>query len=693
MQLNTPIDNLPNTRSDTIRKLKSIGINTYWNLLNYFPFRYENYSLISPINRVQLGEVVTVQGTLEELKNIYLRNGRKIQKGVVTDPSGKIEVVWFNQPYLTRILSYGMQVSLSGEVKYFGKSVSFEPKEYEVLKSPSSNPIHTGRLVPVYPEKNGLSTRLLREKISLVFSQIEKELIYFGDMDILPSEIILFNHLMSEYDSYRHIHFPKDYLSAKKARERLGFDELFIIQLSSSLVKKEWQKERVGNVFTAAKFKKNVQEFMEKLPFTLTGAQKRVVDEILTDLAKPVPMNRFLEGDVGSGKTVVAAIASYLSHLNSFQTLFMAPTEILALQHYRTISQLFKDLPLKIAIQTGTNKITSNSSAKKSKTIDDYDIVIGTHALIQKKINFAKVGLVIIDEQHRFGVRQRSLLKEKGMNPHLLTMTATPIPRTVALTLYGELDLSLIDEMPKGRLPIKTFLVPKEKRESGYEWIKKQIQTHGVQVFVICPLIEESEVETMKSAKAATKEFERLKKEVFPELKLALLHGKLKSKEKETIMNDFKDKKYDILVATSVVEVGIDIPNATIMIIEAADRFGMAQLHQLRGRVGRGAKQSYCLLYSESQNEETIKRLNLFAKTNNGIKIAEYDFQMRGPGDIYGTRQHGHINLKIAMLSDLKLIESSRKAVDFFLNTYKLEDFPVINSRMKEYQAKQISRD
>ena len=690
MAINTSIEQLPNTRGDTIRKLKAIGIGTFWDLLNYFPFRYDNFSLLSPIDKVQFGEVATIKGTLTDFKNVYLKNGRKIQKGVVTDETGKIDVVWFNQPYLYRILRPGMQVSFAGPVKGFRNTLSLEPMEYDILKTPDSVPIHTGRLVPVYPEKLGLSSRLLREKIFRVLAQIEEGLIEFTAKDMFPEVIVNFNHLVSELDAYRNIQFPKDFASAKSARERLAFEELFTIQLSSALVKKEWQKEKVGNLFEVMKFEKNLQEFIGGLPFKLTNAQMKVTEEILTDLKRPIPMNRFLEGDVGSGKTVVAAIAAYLSFLNGYQTLLMAPTEILALQHYQTISILFKKFPIKIAIQTSSNKITSD---KKAKTIDNYDIVIGTHALIQKKINFGKIGLVVIDEQHRFGVKQRSLLKEKGMNPHLLTMTATPIPRTIALTLYGELDLSIIDEMPKGRQPIKTYFVPREKRPSGYQWIKKQITELGVQVFIICPLIEESDIETMKSVKAAAKEFERLQKDIFTEFKLALLHGRLKSKGKERVMDEFRERKYDILVATSVVEVGIDVPNATIMIIEGADRFGMAQLHQLRGRVGRGSKQSYCLLYSDTQNAATLERLAVFSRTYNGIKVAEYDFKMRGPGDIYGTTQHGYMSLKVASLSDFKLIEASKKAADYFISTFAIDTYPEIKKRVNEYRVRQISRD
>lgn len=687
MNLQNPIESLPNTRPATIQRLKSIGINTYWDLLNYFPFRYENFSLISPINRLQSGEIVTVRGKVTNSQNVYAKTGTRIQKITLADDTGKVELNWYNQPYLIRSLRPGTNLSVAGEVKQFSYSTIIEPKEYEVIRDIDKEAIHTGRLVPVYSEKNGLSSRVIREKIFHLLNYSGDDRLTTSIEEILPQEILSYNSLLEECSAYQNIHFPSDLPTAKKARERLAFDELFVIQLSASLVRKDWQKEKVGNIFhVETRHTSSLQHFINSLPFRLTGAQNRVISEIITDLKKSNPMNRFLEGDVGSGKTVVAAIACYLAYLNGYKSLIMAPTEILAQQHYQTLKSLFVGSGLKpfptIGLQT-----------QSKKNVKDSDIVIGTHALISKKFSLEKVGLVVVDEQHRFGVSQRAMLRSKGINPHLLTMTATPIPRTVVLTLYGELDLSVLDEMPKGRLPVKTFLVPKEKRASGYEWIKRQIKNDGIQVFIICPLIEQSEKETMKSVKAATKEFERLKNEVFADFKLGLLHGKIKAKEKDTVMQDFKKKKLDILVATPVVEVGIDVANATIMVIEAADRFGLAQLHQLRGRVGRADKQSYCLLYTESVDDKVLERLELFSKTQNGMRLAEHDLKLRGPGDIYGTRQHGIINLKIASMSDFQLIDKSKRAANYFLNKYPVDKFPEIKTRLNEYRGKQISRD
>ncbi len=679
--LDNKIESLPFTSSITIRKFKSLDIKTYSDLLNYFPYRYENYSVISTIDKLQPEETVTIQGKIIEAKNQYTRTGLKIQKVVITDETGKIEVNWFNQPYLIRLFKFGETVSVAGLVKQFGSKLILEPKEYEI----NEKRIHTGRLVPIYSEKKGLSSRTIREKITILIRSYKD-----GIEEILPKEIISFNNLMDESEAYQQVHFPNNLDLANKARQRLAFDELFNLQLANNLIKKQWQEEKVGNVFRIeTSLMTSLQNFINNLPFQLTNDQNKVVKEIITDLKKITPMNRFLQGDVGSGKTVVAAIACYLTFFNGYQSIIMAPTEILANQHYETISNLFKKYPIKIGLQTASKKINILSS---QRSLDRYNIVIGTQALISKKFNLDKIGLVIIDEQHRFGVNQRALLKEKALNPHLLTMTATPIPRTVALTLYGELDLSYIEEMPQGRLTIKTFLVPKEKRSGGYNWIKNQIIQKKAQVFIVCPLIEESESETLKSIKAAKIEFENLKK-IFTGFKLGLLHGKIKSQEKEQIMSDFKNKKIDILVCTPVVEVGIDIPGATIMIIEGAERFGLAQLHQLRGRVGRSDKQSYCFLFSEKEDLGILGRLGFFAKTNDGNKLAEYDLKNRGAGNIFGTEQHGFVNFKIASLTDYELINKTKKAVEYFVGKYDVKDWGELKKRVDEYKGKQISRD
>ncbi len=635
--VNTSIEKLPNTSRTTIKRLKFLGVNSFFDLLNYFPFRYENYSLISTIDKLQPGEIVTIQGRIIEAKNEVTRRGMRIQKVIIDDGTGRIEVIWYNQPYLIRLFKPSPNLSVAGEVGQFGKRLLMEAFQYElldfnVLKHQSRLSLkHTGRIIPIYPEKKGLSSRIIREKIFYILSLLNNHS-QDGIKEVLPAEIVAYNQLLDELSAYKNIHFPKDLETAKKARQRLAFDELFTIQLSASLIKKEWEKEVVANQFKLdSKTNLLLTQFIANLPFRLTKAQKKALDEILTDLGSTHPMNRLLQGEVGSGKTVVATICCYLTYLHGYQSLLMAPTEILAFQHYETVSKLLSPFNVSVALITGSKKDMASN-------IKDKDVIIGTQSLLNKNLKFNRVGFVIIDEQHRFGVIQRAMLKEKGINPHLLTMTATPIPRTVALTLYGELELSVIDEMPVGRGEVKTFLVPKEKRQSGYRWIKEMIKKEKVQAFIICPLIEESFVETMKSVKAAKKEYEYLKNIVFPEFKIGLIHGRLKSKEKNQVMSDFKNKVYDILVSTSMVEVGIDIPNATIMLIEAAERYGLAQLHQLRGRVGRGEKQSYCLLFTEMENEKIISRLNFFVNCRSGIALSEYDLRLRGPGEVYESR-------------------------------------------------------
>jgi ATP-dependent DNA helicase RecG len=507
--------------------------------------------------------------------------------------------------------------------------------------------------------------------------------------DFLPEKIIKYNHLIDEHSAYFQIHYPRSQDNLHSARQRLAFDELFLLLLSHQLVKKKWDEEKSKNPFIIDQTIINkVNQLIDNLPFKLTEAQHRVIGEILADFEKPSPMNRFLYGDVGSGKTVVAAIAGYVSYLNAYQTLMMAPTEILANQHYQTITKLFVNVKnLKISLLTASHK-------PKPDEIKNSHLIIGTHALIQKKVNFEKVGLVIIDEQHRFGVNQRAQLRQKGINPHLLTMTATPIPRSLFLTFYGELSLSYIDQMPKGRLPIKTYVVPKDKRNDCYDWIKDKINKEKMQAYIICPLIEESEVDTLATVKAAKKEFLYLHTKIFSQYKLGLLHGRMKAEEKDIIMNNFKQGKIDILVTTSVIEVGIDVPNANIIIIEGSERFGLAQLHQLRGRVGRSDKQSYCFLFTEKYLPQVLSRLNFFSKNQNGMTLAEYDLKHRGPGEIYGLRQHGFINLKIASLTNFSLIEMAKNAVNYFLNNQqdRLGDKELIE-RLLPYQNDFISRD
>jgi ATP-dependent DNA helicase RecG len=516
---------------------------------------------------------------------------------------------------------------------------------------------------------------------------------------------------MKLQEALQEVHFPQNLKGAEHARERLAFDELFLLQLAAQKRRTAWKEQQVGNAFAIEKHAAKHKKIIKSLPFKLTTAQERAVADILKDLSQDKPMNRLLQGDVGSGKTVVAAIAMYEAYLNGFQSVLMAPTEILATQHYNSIAKTLETfgvkvelvtgskktikpvIPAKAGIQSKKNALITGSRIKSGMTTDtaqtDFHILIGTHAVLSERVQFGNLGLVIIDEQQRFGVQQRSIIRQKGDNPHLLTMTATPIPRTVALTMYGDLDLSYLNEMPHGRKQIKTWLVPPEKRDSAYEWIRKQVTETDSQIFIICPFIEVSE--SQMTIKAAAKEFERLSKDVFSDLKLGLLHGKLKSKEKNEVLKQFKEKAFDILVATPVVEVGIDIPNATVIMIEASERFGLAQLHQLRGRVGRGDKQSYCLLFTDSKQAQTSQRLKGMETLYSGAELAELDLKLRGPGSIYGTAQHGIPQLKVASFSDTDMLQRAKHIADTFFSSLAM--YPKLEEKVAQVTLKEVSPD
>ena len=672
MNLQTPVTTAGRVYKLYARRLEKLGIKTFEDFLYHIPFRYDDFSLISKINRVQPGEVVTIQGTVSEINNEFTKNFKRLQKAEIADETGTIEVVWFNQPYLTKIIHSQDKIALSGKIDWFLRKIVMQSPDYEIITNSPS--IHTGRLVPVYSETRGITSKWLRRQTYNLLKENKNQFIEY-----LPDSTLVDHSLVTISEAIEQIHFPQTLTKAERSRQRLSFDELFLLQLSAMHRKLNWNKNLISNPFSVDKFKSETTKFLSKLPFTLTNAQKRVVEEIFKDLAKTKPMNRLLEGDVGSGKTVVSAIAMFLSYLNGFQSVLMAPTEILAQQHYKTISQLLTSFKIRVGFATGSQKMR----------IKDFDVMVGTHAVLEKGINFDNLGLVVIDEQQRFGVEQRAIIRSRGKNPHLLTMTATPIPRTIALTLYGDLDLSLLDEMPHGRKQIKTWLVPAEKRLNAYFWIEKQVKETKSQVFIVCPFIEESE--TMQTVKAASKEFENLKNNVFKNFKLGLLHGKMKTKEKEKVLNKFRGGKIDILVEKEVVEVGIDIPNATIIVIEASERFGLAQLHQLRGRVGRGDMQSYCLLFTQSLNLQTLERLKAMEKHNVGSELAELDLQLRGPGEIYGTMQHGRKMLKIASFSDFELIQKVRKEAEkIFPN---LKNYPRLLEKLKTINLKQISPD
>lgn len=671
MKLSTPVVDAGRLYANYAKRLEKLEITTIKDFLYHLPSRYEDYSHIVKVKDAMPEEVVTLQGHITEITNNYTRSRKQIQRATLTDDSGTLSLIWFNQPYIIKTLKFGDMVAVSGRIVSDNGILQLIAPDYEIVPQ-DGHTIHTGRLVPIYPETAGVSSKWLRRQVDKILNTS------YELNEFLPHETIARNNLMDFSAALQKIHYPDNLEEVEPARARLGFDEVFLLQLANIQRKKQWQQKVLGNTFAIEKYQKEIDIFWEKIPFEPTMAQRRSIHEIFIDLKSAHAMNRLLEGDVGSGKTVVAAIAMYLTYLNAFQSVLMAPTEILANQHYTTISKLLEPLGVTIALATGSKK----------EKLDSFDILIGTHAVLSEKINYDKLGLVVIDEQHRFGVEQRSIIRSKGTNPHVLTMTATPIPRTVALTVYGDLDLSVLDEMPKGRKQVKTWLVPDQKREAGYKWIQEQI-TKGDQAFIVCPFIEESE--SLTTIKAASTEFERLQKHVFAKLKLGLLHGKMRPKEKDAVLEAFRKGTIDILVATPVVEVGIDIPNATIILIEAAERFGLSQLHQLRGRVGRGDKESYCLLFTQSSNALTTQRLKSLERIHNGAELAELDLKLRGAGELYGTLQHGRKWLKIASFGDTRLLETAKQeAIKIFPQLSKHQQ---LLEKVEETSMKQVSPD
>lgn len=623
--------------------LKNLEIYTVSDLLHHYPFRYDDFSNSKKIAHVLFGETVTLKGNVDKIENVYTKSHRSLVKAAISDETGQIGVVWFNQPYLTKTLKPGSFVSLSGRVDEFKGKPSLISPEFELLNNPGvPSTIHTGGLIPVYSETAGVSSKWLRSRINFLLKSGQEFPDYF------PENVLREQNLISRSLALNQIHFPKDLEQAQKARERLAFDEVFSLLLRSRGSRQKLEKEEANFSLKSGEYSGQLQKFTDSLPYRLTSDQSQAIREILADLEKPKPMNRILTGDVGSGKTVVAAAAAYITQLHGFKTFYMAPTEILASQHYETFKKLLEPFGVSIGLLT-------SSTRKNPKS----QILIGTHALLHHLENSSQIGLVIIDEQHKFGVGQRTKLLEGtkigSRAPHLLTMTATPIPRTLALTLLGGLDITFISQMPQGPRNVKTWVVPKTKRPAAYQWIKEQLTSQKTQAYVVCPFIEESQSETLKSVKAAKKEFELLKN-IFAPLSVELLHGRMKSEQKEQIMRNFVENKTSVLVSTPVVEVGLDNPNAAIILIEGADRFGLASLHQLRGRVGRGHKPSFCLLFTESSGPEVEQRLKLLETNDSGLKLAEMDLKRRGGGQVYGRQQSGFIKTKAADLSDSVLI-------------------------------------
>jgi len=696
LSLSTPIEKIPKIGPVYKKKLKKIGIKSVRDLLFHFPRRYEDFSNLIPISKIKINEICTIQGKVLAIETT--RTWKKkmfLTEAIIQDKTGVIKAVWFNQPFLTNIIKKENNLVLAGKVVLKDNQIYMSNPVYEKIKS-EKELIHTGRLVPVYPETEGLSSRWLRYILKPLLEKFKNKI-----PEVIPLEILKKEKLLPISEALWQIHFPDNKDLAKKAQERFSFEELFLIELFVLKQRTKLSKEKAVPISLNLEL---IKKFVSQLPFKLTDAQKKAAWQILKDLEKPKPMNRLLEGDVGSGKTVVATIATLLVSKAGFQVAFMAPTEILAKQHFQEVSKLLENFNLNIGLLTGKqdqfrskklkNEIIEISRRKILEKIEkgEIDILIGTHALIQDKVKFKKLALVIVDEQHRFGVEQRAkLCKSSEFVPHLLSMTATPIPRTLALTIYGDLDLSLIDQLPKGRKKIITKLISPKDREKAYDFIKKEVK-EGRQVFVVCPRIEKNEQKKNSAwaeVKAVTEEYEKLSKEIFPEFRVAILHGKMATKEKEKIMRNFKEKKIDILVSTSVIEVGIDVPNASIMMIEGAERFGLAQLHQFRGRVGRGKYQSYCFLFTDSPAKKTRQRLKALITSEDGFKLAEKDLEIRGPGDFAGTRQWGIPDLMMNSLRDVKLVEKTRQAAKELLEKDPdLKKHPFLQKRLKDFEER-----
>ncbi len=647
--LEAPVTRLPGIKEGYAQKLEKLGVQTIGDLLTLYPRRYDDYRNLKTIHQLKYGEEVTIIAHIWRTNKRQSRSGRPIVTTILSDGTGTIEATWFNQPWLEKKLAPNRQIVVSGKVdQYLGRLV-FQSPEWEYL---DKDLVHTGRLVPVYPLTGGITAHWLR--------QLQKRTVdYWAPRlpDHLPDELRERLQMPSLGEAMRQIHFPDDWQTLEAARRRLAFDELLLIQLGVFKQRQQW-KSHPG---TPVNIDRTVVDaFLAALPFSLTGAQQRALDEILADMAKPAAMSRLLQGDVGSGKTVVALAAMLATIADGGQAAILAPTEILAEQHYNSMRTLLEQSghleKINIALLTGSTKAADRKPILAGLADGSIHLLVGTHAIIQKEVTMHNLRLAVVDEQHRFGVEQRGLLRQKGSNPHMLVMSATPIPRSLALTLYGDLDLSIIDEMPMGRQEIKTVWLSPAERERAYQFVQSQIEK-GRQAFIICPLVEESD---KIEAKSAIEEHKRLQESVFPHLKLGLLHGRMKAKEKEAVMADFRDGKIDILVSTSVVEVGIDIPNASTILIEGANRFGLAQLHQFRGRVGRGEHQSYCILLSDSTTPEAEARLQVMERTNNGFELAEEDLKLRGPGEFFGTKQSGLPNLKLVKLTDTKLLELAR---------------------------------
>jgi ATP-dependent DNA helicase RecG len=670
MNLLTSLEKIKGVGPKTAEQLAAAGLKTVGDLIDFLPRRHEDFSEVVAIADIHPGKA-TIKARCETIATRPVRRGLRITTATLADESGKLQAVWFNQPYRETQLK-------SGDEFYFSGEFEFNYNKYQ-LTNPSSEkvsemPVQTDRLLPVYRSIKGLKSQLVRK----ILSELRPLITMLPET--LPVEIITKEKLPSRSDAMLGMHFPAQPEDVKQARERLAFEELFQLLLASQFNKQENAKLEGWHI----PFEQPVVAgFVKQLPFNLTGAQRRAAWEIIQDFERKTPMNRLLQGDVGAGKTVVAGLAARQAAYHGFQTALMAPTEILASQHAETLGRLLEPLGVTVGLLTGSVKGAARKTLNEQIATGGVDVVVGTHALIQDTVSFHKLGFVVIDEQHRFGVKQRQeLLKKSEHMPHLLAMTATPIPRSLALTVYGELDVSILNELPKGRKPIETKIWSPVSRTQLYAKIDGEI-AEGRQAYVICSLIDDNPENDIKSVEA---EHRKLKNSVFGHRRIGLLHGKLAADEKDAVMRQFAAGELDILVSTTVVEVGVDVPNATVMMIENADRFGLSQLHQLRGRVGRSSHQSYCYLVMSDESKPS-QRLREVEKSNDGFYLAEVDLKLRGPGEIYGRAQHGALNLQIATLSDTKLIARAQQQARWFVESgLDLLHYKELATQVQQYQ-------
>jgi ATP-dependent DNA helicase RecG len=654
MTITSPLTEVKGVGPELAKKLAGLGLFTVRDMIDNYPRRYDDYSDIVPIRGLKPGPV-TIKAVIKQAKGRYVRRGMHITEAVASDDTDSVRLVWFNQPYRETGLKSGQEYYIAGPFELSRQRFAIMNPSVELV---SDFPVNTARIIPIYRETKGVTSKQLRKiirEITPLMSRVP---------ETLPRWLSDKERLMPLADALRTMHFPDSREALEAARRRIGFEEVFELTLAALLNKYELMQD----VALAIPFDETLaRTFVGHLPFTLTDAQRKVVWQVYQDMQKTQPMNRLVEGDVGSGKTVVATMAAVMAMAEGYQVALMAPTELLARQHADTVHKLLTPLSQehKVSLLVGGMKPKEKESAKAHIAAGDVQFLIGTHALIQESVDMHKLGLVVIDEQHRFGVEQRKKLMAKaGHMPHLLSLTATPIPRSLALTLYGELDMSIIDAKPAGRQPVETKICSPNSRAQLYEAIDKELQA-GRQMFVVCPLITDS---AESKANSAEKIYEQFRTKDFKQWRIGLLHGKMKPADKSAVMDDFVAHKLDILVSTTVIEVGVDVPNASIMLIEAAERFGLAQIHQLRGRVGRGGHKGYCYLML-SDSKSPPRRLEALERSNDGFKLAELDLELRGPGAIYGTMQSGELDLRVAKLTDTHLIAAARAAAQAFIDT------------------------